>query len=81
MTVLERLKLELANKEYFKDSEYQVFLEENDLTHTDTYNKTTMQKSLLLTALDILSAVANDVDIMRKVETEYMNILFYRLLF
>lgn len=71
MTVLDRLKLELANKSYFTDEEYQVFIEENDLTPTDTYNKDIMQKSLLLSALDILEAVSNDVDIMRKVETEF----------
>lgn len=71
MTIIERLKLELANKEYFTDNEYQVFLNENDLIHTEIYNKATMQKSLLLTVLDILEVVSNDVDIMRKVETEF----------
>lgn len=71
MTVLDRLKLELANKSYFTDEEYQVFIEENDLTPTDTYDKATMQKELLLTVLDILEVVSNDVDIMRKVETEF----------
>jgi hypothetical protein len=35
MTVFERLKLELANKEYLTDNEYKVFLEENDLSATD----------------------------------------------
>ncbi len=71
MTVLDRLKLELANKEYLTDTEYIVFLMENELDETATYNKTTMQKQLLLTVLDILEVVANDVDIMRKVETEF----------
>lgn len=71
MTVFERLKLELANKEYLTDNEYKVFLEENDLSATDTYSKDTMQKSLLLTVVDILEVVSNDVDIMRRVETEF----------
>lgn len=74
MTVIDRLKLELANKSYFTDEEYQVFIEENDLTPTDTYDKDTMQKSLLLSTLDILEAVSNDVDIMRKVETEFATV-------
>jgi hypothetical protein len=71
MTILERLKLELANKEYLSDTEYTVFLSENNLVSTETYSKATMQKSLLLTVLDILEVVSNDVDIMRKVETEF----------
>lgn len=73
MTVLERLKLELNNKEYLTDAEYTQFLKENDF---DTiimpeYDKATMQKALLLTVIDILEVVSNDVDIMRRVETEF----------
>ena len=71
MTVLDRLKLELANKEYMTDDEYIVFIKENNLDETTTYDKATMQKQLLLTVLDILEVVSNDVDIMRKVETEF----------
>lgn len=71
MNTLERLKLELANKEYMADTDYIVFLKENNLDETDTYNKATMQKQLLLTVLDVLEVVSNDVDIMRKVETEF----------
>ena len=71
MNTLERLKLELANKEYLTDEEYKVFLTENELSFATTYDKTTMQKQLLLTVLDILEVVSNDVDIMRKVETEF----------
>lgn len=71
MTVLDRLKLELANKEYMTDTEYIVFIKENNLDETTTYDKATMQKELLLTVLDILEVVSNDVDIMRKVVTEF----------
>lgn len=71
MTVLERLNLELANKEYLTDEEYKVLLAENSLTSATSYDKATMQKQLLLTVLDILEVVANDVDIMRRVETEF----------
>ncbi len=71
MTVLERLKLELNNKEYLTDAEYIQFLTENNLISTDAYDKATMQKALLLTVIDILEVVANDVNIMRRVETEF----------
>lgn len=73
MNILDRLKLELANKEYLSDEEYKVFLAENgfDIITMSTYDKATMQKQLLLTVLDILEVVSNDVDIMRKVETEF----------
>lgn len=71
MTVIERLSLELANKEYLTQEEYIQFLTENELISADTYIKEEMQKQLLMTVLDILEVVANDVDIMRKVETEF----------
>ena len=66
-----RLKLELNNKEYFTEEEYIQFLEENDLNHKEEYNKATMQRKLLWTVVDVLEAVANDVDLMRRVETEF----------
>lgn len=73
MTVLERLKLELNNKEYLTDTEYTQFLKENgfDTAIMPEYDKTSMQKALLLTVIDILEVVSNDVDIMRRVETEF----------
>lgn len=72
MTTLERLKLELSNKEYFTDEEYITFLQENNLIATDNYNKSVMQKELLFTVIDILEAVSNNVDLMRRVETEFL---------
>ena len=74
MNTLERLKLELNNQEYFNDTEYIQFLTENSLTSTDTYNKSTMQRQLLMTVLDILEAVSNDIDIMTSISTEFANI-------
>lgn len=73
MTVIERLKLELNNKEYLTDAEYSQFLKENgfEVIIMPEYNKATMQKSLLFTVVDILEVVSNDVDIMRRVETEF----------
>ena len=61
MIVLDRLKMELFNKEYFPDEQYAQFLTENFLTDTDTYVKSSMQRNLLLTVLDVLEAVSNDV--------------------
>lgn len=71
MFIIDRLLLELANKEYLTKEEYKEFLLENNLEPMSQYNKSTMQKSLLLTVLDVLEVVSNDIDIMRKVETEF----------
>ena len=71
MQNLERLKLELNNKEYFTDEEYIQFLDENNLNNLAEYNKSTNQRNLLWTVVDILESVANDVDLMRRVETEF----------
>lgn len=73
MTILERLKVELSHKDYFTDDEYTMYLSENSLSSTDTYNKSTMQRNLLLTVIDILEAISNDVDVMRKVEDTTTN--------
>lgn len=74
MQILNRLKLELSNKQYFSDEDYTQFLSENDLTPTTEYVKSTMQKQLLFTVIDILEAVANDIDQMRGISTEFSNI-------
>lgn len=67
MIILERLKLELNHKDYFSDEEYTIYLQENELTPTDNYVKSTMQRNLLLSVVDILEAVSNDVDLMRNI--------------
>lgn len=69
--VLDRLKLELNNKDYFEDNEYIIYLNENNLNENDSYNKETMQKNLLLTVVAVLEAVSNDIDKMRKIQTEF----------
>ena len=71
MQILDRLKMELSNQKYFSDEQYTQFLSENELISTDEYNKDIDQRNLLLTVLDILEAVANDVDIMTSVTTEF----------
>ena len=74
MQVLQRLKMELSNQEYFSDEQYIQFLVENDLTPTDEYNKPTMQKQLLFTVIDTLEAVTNDIDLMTGISTEFSDI-------
>lgn len=66
MTVYNRLLLELSNRQYFTEAEYNQLLTENGLAGTDTYDKATMQRKLLLTVLDILRMLGNDTDNLRK---------------
>lgn len=70
MTNLERLKLELSNKEYYTDAEYSVFLEENNLIPSSTYSKVTNQINLLETVINVLETLSNDVDMMRKINSK-----------
>ena len=74
MQVLQRLKMELSNQEYFTDEQYIQFLVENDLTYTDEYVKADMHKNLLYTVLDVLEAVTNDIDLMTGISTEFNDI-------
>ena len=74
MKVLDRLKMELSNQEYFSDEQYIQFLTENDLTPTDEYIKADMQKQLLYTVIDVLEAVTNDIDLMTGISTEFSDI-------
>ena len=70
MTVLERFKVEIG-KAYFADDVYEMYLSENNLIPSATYNKNTMQRDLLLTLLDCLQALANDIDLYRRTNTEF----------
>lgn len=74
MKVLDRLKMELSNQAYFSDEQYIQFLAENSLTPSDEYDKSTMQKNLLFTVIDVLEAVTNDIDLMTGISTEFSNI-------
>ena len=71
MTILNRLKMELSNQQYFSDEQYIQFLTENNLVSASEYVKADMQKSLLLTVIDVLEAIANDTDIMKTITTEF----------
>ena len=71
MTVLQRFKIELNNKNYYDDDTFGMYLGENGLTATDTYDKTTMCKALYQTVYDILDSLANNIDLFRSVTTEF----------
>lgn len=74
MTVLERLTMELSNQQYLTVDQYKQLLTENALVYGDDYNKATMQKQLLFTVMDVLEAVANDIDLMHNISTEFSDI-------
>ena len=74
MKVLDRLRMELSNQQYFPEEQYIQFLVENDLDPTKEYIKNDMQKRLLYTVLDVLEAVTNDIDLMTGISTEFSDI-------
>jgi len=65
MQILYRLKMELSNQEYFSDEQYTRFLLENGISSVAEHNKETDQRQMLLSALHILEAVSNDIDIVQ----------------
>lgn len=71
MNILDRLKLEINNQQYFTDEEFKQLLDENDLVDTETFIKEIHYRNLLFTVLDILENVSNDIDVMRRVTTEF----------
>lgn len=74
MTNLERLKIELSEKEYFKDSDeiYSEILEENGLDSFDAYSKENDQVNMMEAVYSILKMLSNNIDVFRKVETEFV---------
>ena len=72
MTNLEALKLNLNHKEYFSDNEYGQILEMNGLDEFDEYSKANDEREMLESVYTVLSYLANDIDNLRKVETEFV---------
>lgn len=70
MTNLERLKMQLSNRQYLDDSQYSVLLLENGLNSNELYF-TSDQRALLCTVLDVLEILSNDTDLFRKISTEF----------
>ena len=71
MMNIERLKLELSNRNYLQDAEYAVLLEENGISDPYGDYDPIHKRELLLTVLDVLEILSNDIDNFRKVETEF----------
>ncbi|BFL46645.1 hypothetical protein [Lactonifactor longoviformis] len=70
-TVLQRVKFELGNKQYYSDLEYQLVIKENHLIPDAIYNKEKDQRNMLEAVYSILQTLCNDIDIYRKIETEF----------
>jgi len=71
ITVLNRLKTEMNNKDYYSDDTYAMYLDENGLDSVANYDCNTMKKQLYQTVYDILDSLANNIDLFRSVTTEF----------
>ena len=71
ITILNRLKTELNNKDYYSDDTYSMYLDENGLDSVANYDCNTMKKALYQTVYDILDSLANNIDLFRSVTTEF----------
>ncbi len=73
ITCMKRLKLELGNRQYYCDEDYNIFLDENDISGEDTYDKKVHLVGILKTALAILQAMTNNIDYLMTIDTEFGN--------
>lgn len=74
MTNLERLQVELSQKDYFNEKTldvYEQILEENNLDPFAEYGKANDQINLLESVYSILQMLANNLELYIKVETEF----------
>lgn len=75
MTIIDRLKLELAHKDYFTDTEFNAFLSENGIDDSSiTYDKSVHQLALLTTVRDILEALSNNIELYMRIQTEFTTV-------
>ena len=74
MRVYDRLKMELSNQQYLTVEQYYQLLFEQGLDPDEEYDKASMQKALLLTEIEVLETIANDIDIMSSISTDFVNI-------
>jgi hypothetical protein len=70
MSVYERLMIELGNKAYLDDLSLSRLLYENGLNGMEDYSAQDRRK-LLCTVLAIFQILANNIDLYRKIETEF----------
>lgn len=79
MNNLERLKMELRGYNNIPDNELIIYLMENDLTDTDTYDTKSKSnlKAIYKTALSVLESIANDPNMMKNYKTEDISITHF----
>lgn len=71
-TNYERLLVELNNRMYYEKETYEKFLNENGLLAEDTFDKNTDHAQLLETVCSILQTLLSNIDMYRKIETEFV---------
>ena len=71
-TNYDRLLVELNNRMYYPQETYEKFLNENGLLAEETFNKNTDHAQLLETVYSILQTLLSNIDMYRKVETEFV---------
>ena len=74
MTILERMKLELNNKNYYTDAEYTQFLVEAGADMDTTYdyvNSHTYRRIILRAVKAVFESLANNIDYFRTITTEF----------
>ena len=74
MRVYNRLLMELSNQKYLTTEQYYQLLIEQGLDPDEEYDKASMQKALLLTEIEVLETVANDIDTMSSFSSDFVNI-------
>ncbi len=68
----ERLMVELNNRQYYPKEVYENFLNENGLDEYETFDKNTDHAKLLETVYSILQTLLSNIDMYRKIETEFV---------
>lgn len=68
----DRLMVELNNRQYYPKEVYENFLNENSLDAYETFDKNTDHAKLLETVYSILQTLLSNIDMYRKVETEFV---------
>ena len=75
MLNIERLNLELNDKDYFGNAQQGLFeniLTDNNLDPFDEYVKDNDRVNMLESVYDVLNMLSNDIDKFRRVETEFV---------
>ena len=73
-TNYERLLVELNNRMYYPQETYEKFLNENGLLAEETFDKNTDHAQLLETVYSILQTLLSNIDMYRKIETEFATV-------